>query len=815
MEYRKSQLAIEYSYRLRNTSPDIWVFWMYADSVANIEQAFKQIAERAKITAWDDTDPEKLKTVFDWLSDEINGRWTMIIDNADDLGAFIPGQSAGQAAGSSQEDLLQWLPQSANGAYIITSRTKSVVRRMGVDDQDMIAVDEMSEDEAVSLLTKKLVDTPLHDDAVALVTAVDRVPLAITQAAGVINSDRPRITVKNFIDALQRKGDEDQVKLLEESIYDARRDGKRSNSIIATWQISFDRIRALRPSAARLLSLMSLFSPQDIPEYVLWGRYGIESPSAQHGRWRPRKRFGKGDAAERVEMLDFHEDWKVLTDFSLISTSEGGSFYSMHALVQFSTMKWLEIHGELHMWKVKFVVLVRENYPHPDCDNIDYIRMMMPHAFAAVMCLPVASPALECIPYIVFHTSGFSSMIVDNDAEERSLEFALRLFDRILGKDHPDTLRCATRYGRCFHQQKKYVEAEKIRRRVYESHKRTLGPDHTDTLESLQLLSFTMECQGKPEGMQLRWGFLDSIARVKGPDDDETIMKLLSAAYRTFADGKYKDAEQCLTRLIESDKRKYGVMHQAICGKLKILGDCVRLQGEWKRAEDIYRQILEIEEENLGREKMLVSETWGEVAKCLNGQARYEDSEKICRRMLNLCEEGKRQEMFSGMVEPPVRLLATALLGRGKLEEAERRGRELIDMYNDEKDEGKMFAFRLLADILQKQGRHAEALQFYQTAFERYADTPEHPDYQGFLDALNAQQELNAQRLLKDSLPENKEAEGHDDLMTKYSFPTLEGVPDLEIELAMEQTQPDLKPGPAGEKKSVVSLATPSKLVTA
>jgi hypothetical protein len=48
-----------------------------------------------------------------------------------------------------------------------------------------------------------------------------------------------------------------------------RRDREAKNSIITTWQISFDYIREIRPSAANLLSLMSFFDRQAIPEALL------------------------------------------------------------------------------------------------------------------------------------------------------------------------------------------------------------------------------------------------------------------------------------------------------------------------------------------------------------------------------------------------------------------------------------------------------------------------------------------------------------------------------------------------------------------
>jgi hypothetical protein len=64
---------------------------------------------------------------------------------------------------------------------------------------------------------------------------------------------------------------------LKKDIGETRRDGTASNSIMATWQISFEHIRKERSSAARLPSLMSLFDRQGIPEYLLPGYEGSDA----------------------------------------------------------------------------------------------------------------------------------------------------------------------------------------------------------------------------------------------------------------------------------------------------------------------------------------------------------------------------------------------------------------------------------------------------------------------------------------------------------------------------------------------------------
>ncbi|KAF2175866.1 hypothetical protein K469DRAFT_52280 [Zopfia rhizophila CBS 207.26] len=325
----KSQLAVEYSYRVQENSPATWVFWVHASSRARFEEGYRKIAERAKLPGWDQPDVDILKLVHSWLCDEANGRWVMIVDNADDLGVFPrPSQrgkgSKDDVSSNAAASLLEFLLQSLNGSILITSRSRDVAFRLTGSYADIIRVQPMDQAHALALLRNKLDGSFEQDDAAALVEALDYMPLAITQAAAYISQRAPRATVSRYLQDL-RKGDQDRAKLLEMDIEDSRRDGTASNSIIATWQISFEHILRARPSATQLLSLMSLFDRQGIPESLLSGRYQEDNDASP----------------------DFEDDLNTLTSFSLVATDVDGYQFEMHRLVQFSTRKWLELQGEL------------------------------------------------------------------------------------------------------------------------------------------------------------------------------------------------------------------------------------------------------------------------------------------------------------------------------------------------------------------------------------------------------------------------------------------------------------------------------------
>ena len=99
-----------------------------------------------------------------------------------------------------------------------------------------------------------------------------------------------------------------------------QRDAQASHSVIVTWQISFDQIRQERSSAEELLSLMSFFGRQGIPEFVL------QSHSCSRG--------DEVDMNSDVDKdFEFEDDLAMSKSYCLITMNIEGSAFEMHQLV--------------------------------------------------------------------------------------------------------------------------------------------------------------------------------------------------------------------------------------------------------------------------------------------------------------------------------------------------------------------------------------------------------------------------------------------------------------------------------------------------
>ncbi|KAJ5723842.1 hypothetical protein N7488_001877 [Penicillium malachiteum] len=222
----KSQLAIEYCYRVQDKSPKTWVFWIHAGNAARLEEGFQDAADRLKISNRHDPGANVFKLVYDWLRD--NSDWVVILDNLADA-SFL------------HEPLY----------------SKSIIEVHPMDISD-----------AVELVNNKM-DPPVTEmDAQSLAEALGFMPLAIIQATSYISRQSQSYSVSQYLAEFQRSEGR-KSKLLGYEAGHSQRDRDANNSILITWRISFEQARKINSSAADLLPLMSFFDLHGISEDLL------------------------------------------------------------------------------------------------------------------------------------------------------------------------------------------------------------------------------------------------------------------------------------------------------------------------------------------------------------------------------------------------------------------------------------------------------------------------------------------------------------------------------------------------------------------
>jgi hypothetical protein len=147
---------------------------------------------------------------------------------------------------------------------------------------NVIEVEPMGEQDALTLLRSKTrVDESSEGDARALVMALEGIPLAVTHAAAYIAVRELRITFSTYLEMFHEDEDDQTTLLNQQDTRDLRRDNSGSDAVVKAWQVSFEQIRKTKPEAADLLSLMSMFDRQGIPEHMLYeGRTRLQFEDA-------------------------------------------------------------------------------------------------------------------------------------------------------------------------------------------------------------------------------------------------------------------------------------------------------------------------------------------------------------------------------------------------------------------------------------------------------------------------------------------------------------------------------------------------------
>jgi tetratricopeptide (TPR) repeat protein len=608
---RKSQLAIEYAYRTRDRSPETWVFWVHASNASRFEQSFREIANYVKIPGRQDSQVNIFQLVHDWLRNDRKGKWILILDNVDDVGFLIQPQSISDTRPTnsigSGKPLVAYLPQCPNGSILITTRSKGAALNL-VEQRDIITVEPMGEVDALGLLEKKLGRCNERNDTVELVTALEFMPLAIVQAAAYICQRAPRYSVQDYLRDFQ-KSDRKKISLLNYEGERLRRDWEAKNSIITTWQISFDHIRKTRPSAADLLSLMSFFDRQGIPEALLQSREEQRNSQQDEEETNDDSHAGLGNFADDDEESRsqstigdrFEEDISTLRNYSFISITANSTIFEMHRLVQLATRKWLEAHKQQERWKQQFIKNLDAELPTGDYENWVKCQTLFPHAQSALTQQPEEQDVLRDWASILYKAAWYAwRMEKGAEAEEMAVR-AMNVRKKILGQEHNNTLESIVMVGLVYKLRGQWDAAEELYMQVIEIYKKKLGADHPETLTSMGNLASTYKHQGRLDAAEeLEVQVMEMNKKKYGADHPDTLTSMGSLALIYWGQGLFDAAEELGVHVMEMSKKKYGADHPDTVTSMNNLALIYWGQGRWDAAEELQKQVIEVRKKKIG-----------------------------------------------------------------------------------------------------------------------------------------------------------------------------------------------------------------------
>ncbi|KAJ3494312.1 hypothetical protein NLG97_g4162 [Lecanicillium saksenae] len=765
----KSQLAIEYAYRTQERLSNTWVFWIHASNKTRFEQGFRDIAAHVRLAGRQAPNANLFQLVHDWLQDKRNGPWVIILDNVDDAGflksptpnvkiAATPNIeiAATMVDDTHQRPLMSNIPYCQHGSVLITSRSKGAALEL-VEDSNIITIDPMTEKDALRLFQKKLGSS--HDELCTdkLAATLEYMPLAIIQAAAYVVQRRPRYSIQRYLEEFHNS-DKKQASLLSLPSGQLRRDTEAKNSILITWQISFNYVYEKTPSAARLLSYMSFCDRQGIPESLLRGQVNnINSkteqnqPNAEYdlsAEDRPNKAAadaasidsgndgGSSVTEQRSNCSDddrFENDILMLRNFSFITANGDGTTFAMHRLVQLATLEWLREQNLYDHWRHQFLIRLNAELPNGQYENWGKVQPLFPHALLVSLQKPSTNDAIIAWAAILYKAAWYAcEMEKVTEAELLSIQ-AMKAREGILDEEHEDVVSSKSMVALAYCLGGHWNKAEKLQVQVLETSKRKLGADHPSTLADMSNLSKTYRRQGRfEEAERLQVHVVKTRKANLGPDDPLTLNSIGRLAMMFSSQGRLEDAERLLVPVVKSLRTKRGASHPDTLANISGLVSIYIEQGRWEEAETLGLQLMEMCNTKLGADHWQTLAGIADLVSIYHNQGRWGETEKLQVQLI----EARKKKLGESHLDTlrSINDLASTFWRQSRWEEAEKLQMQVMEAYKiklgaDHPET--LSSINNLATTFSSQGRLEEAEKLQIQLMEIYKGAKleaDHPD---------------------------------------------------------------------------------------
>ena len=636
-------------------------FWVHSSSRVRFEQSFGEIAERIRTDACEVGRSDTLQTVSKWLTDVKNGPWLLILDNADDARVLLDLQedSTAKNVAPAKRRLTDYIPQVPHGVVLVTTRDRNSGWALTGDYSTPIQVESMDPLESLKLLKGKL-PAENESEAVELVMELEHVPLAISQAGAYIRERAPLMTIPKYL-AEFRKSQANQTTLLNSNHADLRRDAEVPNAVITSWQLSFDHVRETYPKAADLLSLMSFFNRQAIPQFLVQGGY---------------------------DDLAFCEVIGRLLNFSLIRADSTGQMFELHRLVQIATRHWIERDGSTQKWIDCAIDRMAEEFPHARAQKQSWAacEMLISHVEAVLANEPGSEQHQLKSANLLINSSWY---LIERKgdillAEERSKK-ALAIQRNILAAGDGSLFGALSvisyAYGRQQQYQKaeelqveileqsinnwgetdertqiamnnlaqtytslrKYERAEELLSRVIGLQARLLGHAHSCATE-LNMADLKIKQGDFQTAEMLSLHVLEKLTTIFGSDHPEVIRarSALSIAYE--GQERYIEAEKLELENLSTCRRVFGERHEVTLSVAHNLALCYLREGKLVEAERQCRECLGFRRERLGPQHQATLRTEIVLRRILLKQKNFLAASELSANIWNVSREAHGAE---------------------------------------------------------------------------------------------------------------------------------------------------------------------------
>jgi tetratricopeptide (TPR) repeat protein len=343
--------------------------------------------------------------------------------------------------------------------------------------------------------------------------------------------------------------------------------------------------------------------------------------------------------------------------------------------------------------------------PDPDLK----VRTALDRAAAGIPGKFDRQPAVEAS---IRHTIGkaYFDLGVYPEAQ-RQWERAVDLRRGALGPDHPDTLTSLNDLADSYRVQSAFAQAEPLFIKVLETRRRVLGEQNPATLSSMNELANLYLDQGKyAQAKPLLVKALEVQRRVLGPDHPDTLATLHDLATAYVDEGKFGQAEPLEIQALEARRRVLGEEHPQTARSMNELGWVYRQEGKYAQAESLLKAAVEVQRRVLGEEHSDTLTSMNNLGLVYRTEGQYEPAEAMYIRVLEIRRRVLGEEHANTLIS--MNNLAVLYSAEGKFAQAETLYSGALDIQRRLFGEQRPTTVHFLANLgglYREEGKYAQA----------------------------------------------------------------------------------------------------------
>jgi CO dehydrogenase nickel-insertion accessory protein CooC1 len=544
----KTQLALEYAHRFMADYDLVW--WVPSERAEETSGALAELARKMGLKVGDNV-AEAAEAALEELRRETTPHWLLIFDNADDPKQLEP-----------------YLP-TGSGHVLITSRNQSWTH-----SAEPLEVDVFTRDESVGHLLRHVPELDLAD-AQRVADALGHLPLAVEQASAWL--EQTGTPARVYVEQLATQSTR---------ILSLNQPPDYPMPVVATWNLSLDRLKQRSPAAVRLLQLCAFFSPGPISMDLLYSDEMNESLLPFDETLSEKLMLGR-----------------VIRDisrFALVKVDQGTNSLQIHRLVQavirsqMSDEEQVEARHEVH----KILTGARPRQGETDDPaNWSTYDIIWPHLGPSV--------AEEC------DDPRTRQLLIDwvryqwkHGEFESGLALARRLeniWTHQLGPDHQQTLHLQFQIANLLRSQGRFSDARDLDTYVLERQRAVLGPDHPHSLITANGLGADLRALGEfQQALAADRETYESFKEQFGEDYPRTLMAAHNLASSLRLVGDCFKARALDEETLYRQRQVIGHDHPNTNSSAESLALDMRAAGAFRHSVELLRDTWEKYREVLG-----------------------------------------------------------------------------------------------------------------------------------------------------------------------------------------------------------------------